>query len=96
MGIGQIASAGTAESAEPNAQDIYDDIRLELDVEAGVYANALMIGHSTAEFKLDFIANLYPKSIVTTRVFLSAPQLMRVLASMKRTYSQFIARRNSS
>ncbi len=96
VGIGQIASAGTAESAEPNAQDIYDDIRLELDVEAGVYANALMIGHSTAEFKLDFIANLYPKSIVTTRVFLSAPQLMRVLASMKRTYSQFIARRNSS
>ena len=96
VGIGQIASAGTTESPEPNAQDIYDDIRLELDVEAGVYANALMIGHSASEFKLDFIANLYPKSIVTTRVFLSAPQLMRVLASMKRTYSQFIARRNAS
>ncbi len=96
VGIGQIASAGTAESAEPNAQDIYDDIRLDLDIEAGVYANALMIGHSASEFKLDFIANLYPKSIVTTRVFLSAPQLMRVLASMKRTYSQFIARRNAS
>ena len=46
VGIGQIASAGTTESPEPNAQDIYDDIRLELDVEAGVYANALMIGHS--------------------------------------------------
>ncbi|MCH2598890.1 MAG: DUF3467 domain-containing protein [Pirellulales bacterium] len=96
VGIGQIASAGTTESPEPNAQDIYDDIRLELDVEAGVYANALMIGHSASEFKLDFIANLYPKSIVTTRVYLSAPHLMRVLASMKRTYSQFIARRNAS
>ena len=96
VGIGQIASAGTTETAGPNAQDIYDDIRLDLDVEAGVYANALMIGHSASEFKLDFIANLYPKSIVTTRVFLSAPQLMRVLASMKRTYSQFIARRNAS
>lgn len=96
VGIGEMASAGTVESSEPSAQDIYDDIRLDPEVENGFYANALMIGHSASEFKLDFIANLYPKSIVTSRVFLSAPQLMRVLQSLKRTYSQFIARNNAS
>ena len=96
VGIGEMASAGTVESSEPSAQDIYDDIRLEPEVENGFYANSLMIGHSASEFKLDFIANLYPKSIVTSRVFLSAPQLMRVLQSLKRTYSQFIARNNAS
>ena len=96
VGIGEMASAGTVKSSEPSAQDIYDDIRLDSEVENGFYANALMIGHSASEFKLDFIANLYPKSIVTSRVFLSAPQLMRVLQSLKRTYSQFIARNNAS
>ena len=65
-------------------------------MENGFYANALMIGHSASEFKLDFIANLYPKSIVTSRVFLSAPQLLRVLQSLKRTYSQYVARGNAS
>ena len=96
VGIGELSATGTAVNNEPSASDIYDDIRLESEVESGVYANALMIGHSASEFKLDFIANLYPKSIVTTRVFLSSPQLMRVLHSMKRTYSQFVARRNAS
>ncbi len=96
VGIGELSSAGTKESSEPSAQDIYDDIRLDSEVENGFYANALMIGHSASEFKLDFIANLYPKSIVTSRVFLSAPQLLRVLQSLKRTYSQFVARGNAS
>jgi len=96
VGLGELSSAGTTGNVEPSASDIYDDIRLENEVESGVYANALMIGHSASEFKLDFIANLYPNSIVTTRVFLSSPQLIRVLQSMKRTYSQFIARRNAS
>lgn len=96
VGMAEMASVGTPKPAEPTAQDIYDDMRLDASVESGVYANALMIGHSAFEFKLDFIANLYPKSIVTSRIFLSAPQLMRVLQSMKRTYSQFIARQNAS
>ena len=96
VAMGELSSAGTDENNEPSASDIYDDIRLEGEVECGVYANALMIGHSASEFKLDFIANLYPKSIVTARIFLASQQLMRVLHSMKRTYSQFIARRNAS
>ena len=96
VGMAEMASVGTPKPAEPTAQDIYDDMRLAASVESGAYANALMIGHSAFEFKLDFIANLYPKSIVTSRIFLSAPQLMRVLQSMKRTYSQFIARQNAS
>ena len=96
VGIGELSSAGTKEKSEPSAQDIYDDIRLDSEVENGFYANALMIGHSASEFKLDFIANLYPKSIVTSRVFLSAPQLLRVLQSLKRTYSQYVARGNAS
>ncbi len=96
VGIGDTSSTEVVGSNEPSAQDVYDDIRLAPEVETGVYANALMIGHSASEFKLDFIANLYPKSIVTSRIFLSSPQLMRVLQSMKRTYSQFVARGNSA
>ena len=94
VGIGQVASSGTTEAKEPTAQDIYDDIRMDLEVESGEYANALMIGHTASEFKLDFIAKLYPKSIVTSRIYLSSPQLLRVLASMKRTFAQFMDRRS--
>ena len=40
------------------------------DVMCGAYANALLVVHSASDFCLDFIANLYPRPVVTARIFL--------------------------
>ena len=89
VGAGMPESKGVAEKRTPTPQDVYDDIKLGDDVVAGSYANGLMIGHTSSEFKLDFLANLYPKSIVTSRVFMSAPQLMQLLQTLQRTLQQY-------
>lgn len=72
-----------------SVQEIYDELKLPDENLAGAYANGLMIGHSASEFKLDFLSNLFPHSAVSCRVFMAAPQVVRLLDSMKQNYQQF-------
>jgi hypothetical protein len=74
---------------QPTIQELYDDLKLPEDVATGSYANGVMIGHAASEFKFDFLANMVPHPSVSTRVYLSAPQVPRMLESLKKTYSQF-------
>jgi hypothetical protein len=72
-----------------SAQEVYDELKLPDELLSGAYANGVMIGHSASEFKLDFLTNLFPHSAVSSRVYLSAPQIPRLLDSLESTYSQF-------
>jgi hypothetical protein len=76
-------------TAKQNPLDLYDDMTIPDDVQVGVYANGLIIGHTDSEFKLDFVSNLFPKSVVTSRIFISAPQLIRLVDTLERTLHQF-------
>lgn len=78
----------------PSIQEIYDDLKLSDDVISGAYANSVLIGHSPAEFSFDFITNFFPTSAVSRRVFVSAPQVIPLLESLRNTYKQFQARLN--
>jgi hypothetical protein len=73
----------------PSIEDIYDDLKTPEDGLIAAYANAVMISHSPAEFNLDFICNFFPRSVVTARVFISAPQVVRMLEAVKNTYDEF-------
>ncbi len=65
------------------AERFYDELRIDEDILVGAYANGAMINHTEFEFKIDFICSLKPYPVVTTRVFLSAPQLRRLLDSLE-------------
>lgn len=71
------------------AQEIYDELKLPDQLLSGAYANGVMIGHTVSEFKLDFLTNLFPLSAVSSRVYLSAPQMPRLLESLESTWQQF-------
>lgn len=73
---------------QPTAQEIYDELKLPDDCLSGAYANGVMIGHTPAEFKFDFLTNLFPTSAVSARIYLSAPQVPRLLESLQGTYRQ--------
>jgi len=49
---------------------------------SGAYSNNVMIGHSASEFFFDFITSFYPTAAVSARVFVSAPQLPRLLDTL--------------
>lgn len=72
-----------------SAQELYDELKLPDSKLSGSYANGVMIGHTASEFKLDFLTNLFPHSAVSSRVFLSAPQVPRLLESLVSTFKQF-------
>ena len=81
---------------QPTAQEIYDELKLPDSLLSGAYANGVMIGHSPSEFKLDFLTNLFPHSAVSARVYMSAPQVPRLLESLNGTYQQFQQRLNNN
>jgi len=63
---------------------------------SGNYANAVMVGHSASEFFFDFITNFYPTSAVSSRVFLSAPQMPRLLDAVTVAFGRFQQRVNQA
>ena len=73
----------------PSIQEIYDEMKLPEETLCGAYANGVMIGHSPSEFSFDFLANFFPQPLVSCRVFLSAPQVPRLLESLSKTYENF-------
>lgn len=73
-----------APASQPIA-DIYEQIRLSDEMLGGAYANVVAITHTPAEFCFDFIASFYPRSVVTSRVYMAAPRVADALASLRRT-----------
>lgn len=68
--------------------DLYDQLKLPDEVMSGVYANAVMIGHTPSEFWFDFITTFYPKSAVSCRVFLSAQQIPGLLDTLNSAFQR--------
>lgn len=65
--------------------EAYDSLKLPDDMLGGVYANMVSISNTGSEFCFDFIAQLFPRSVVTARVYMAAPRVPELLASLKRS-----------
>ena len=76
----------------PNIAELYEQMKISDDVAVGAYANTLMISHTAAEFCLDFILDLFPRPVVTSRIYLSAAHIPPWLETLKRTLAQMQAR----
>tara|TARA_R110002111_G_scaffold262586_3_gene339328 strand:- start:9843 stop:10667 length:825 start_codon:yes stop_codon:yes gene_type:complete len=73
----------------PSAEELYDELKLPDDMLSGVYANAVRIGHSATEFSFDFITTFFPRSCVSARVHMAAPNIPRLLDSLSHSFDQF-------
>jgi len=87
---GQSGQAGGQQPPRPVPQpapiaDIYDNLKLPDEMLGGVYANMASISHTASEFCFDFIAQFFPRSAVTARVYMSAPRVPELLGSLKRS-----------
>lgn len=72
----------------PDIEQIYDELRLPDALLSGRYANAVLIRHSSTEFCFDFITNIFPRSSVSARVYLSAANVAGLLQSLHRSIEQ--------
>lgn len=72
-----------------SVQDLYDQLKMADEMLSGVYANAVMIGHTASEFSFDFITTFFPRSAVSSRVYLSAGNVPRFLSSITHAFEQY-------
>lgn len=72
-----------------SVQDLYDQLKMADDMLCGAYANAVMIGHTASEFSFDFITTFFPRSAVSSRVYMSAGNVPRFLSSITHAFDQF-------
>jgi hypothetical protein len=87
-GGGQAAGGQPAPRPAPQPApiaDIYENLKLPDDMLGGVYANMASISHTASEFCFDFIAQFFPRSAVTARVYMAAPRVPELLGSLKRS-----------
>ena len=56
---------------------------------SGGYANSVMITHSPSEFGFDFITGFFPTAAVSSRVYMSAPHIPRVIAALTNAMKTF-------
>jgi len=87
-------SPGNLPVRRPTPQEIYDDLKIPDTVLSGAYANGVMIGHGVSEFGLDFLTSFYPQSAVSSRVFMAAGQIPRLLESLHQAMRQLSQQRN--
>ena len=78
------------------AQEIYDDLKIQDDQLSGVYANAVMVGHTPAEFGVDFITSFFPTAAVSARVYLAAPRIPQLIETVAGLVQQHHRRTSSN
>lgn len=74
-------------STPPDIEDIYRELRLSDEMLSGRYANAVLIRHSPTEFCFDFITNIFPRSAVSSRIYMAAPHVPPFLNSLTSSLS---------
>ncbi len=88
-GQGEQQSQKPQQQSQTSAQELYEQLKISDEQLSGAYANAVMIGHTATEFSFDFITTFFPKSIVSKRVYLAAPNVPRLLDSLKQSFEQY-------
>jgi hypothetical protein len=73
----------------PSIQEIYDELEMSDETLAGSYCNAVLMSHGVSEFTFDFITRFFPTAAVSSRVFLAAPQVPKLLESLSTSLNRY-------
>ena len=76
------AAAGADQPVSPGIGELYGEIKMDESLIGGAYANVVLIRHTATEFCFDFVASIYPRSVVTARVYMPAPHAQPLLNSL--------------
>jgi hypothetical protein len=76
----------------PGINELYGEIKIDDALVGGVYANVVLIRHTATEFCFDFVSSIYPRSVVTARVFMPSPHVQPLLSSLINSIQQHYRR----
>jgi hypothetical protein len=67
-------------------------IHIPEDVQAGRYANQMLVRHTREEFVLDYMNVFPPQGVVTSRVIVSPGHLKRMIRALSENLEKYEAR----
>lgn len=67
--------------------DIYSQLKIENNELNGFYANKILTNYGKDSLCLDFISNIYPKSIVTSRIFVTYSTIFELLKAFSKIFN---------
>lgn len=70
--------------SEESVAQIYESTKISDEALSGKYANMANVYHSGGDFCIDFLLTLFPRSVVTSRVFLSMSHAGELLEALKK------------
>ena len=65
------------------------EVRLPESLQAGIYANNMMVSHTREEFIMDFMIIAPNVSSVTSRVIVSPGHMKRMIAALQENLSRY-------
>ena len=74
---------------KPTIEEIYENFKLNEEMNSGAYANNVIVGHAATEFLFDFLTAFYPTPSVGARVILPAGQAPKFLNTLKGSLEQY-------
>jgi len=78
--------------APPTADQLYEQLKFNDKLMGGCFASAVLIRHLSEEFAFDFIANFYPRSVVTSRIVMPAGRVPALLGAIESAWEKFRAK----
>lgn len=73
----------------PALREVYEEMKFEDEQLTGAYANTVRINHSQSEFCFDFVTSFLPHPCVSARVYLSVPQTIQLLRSIRQSHANY-------
>lgn len=83
------AAPGANAPPPPRIEELYDQLKFSDKVMGGCFASAVLIRHMSEEFCFEFIANFYPRSVVTSRIIMPAGRVPPFLGAMDNAWHVF-------
>lgn len=65
------------------------EVRYPETLQAGTYANSMMVSHTKEEFIIDFMVIAQPVSSVTARVIVSPGHMKRMIAALQENLANY-------
>jgi hypothetical protein len=82
-------SGKTSTSAGPSFHDFYDQLKIPDELLGGAFANAVIIRHTPYEFCFEFIANFFPRSVVTNRIYMAAGRVPSFFDTLRSSLQKY-------
>jgi hypothetical protein len=83
-GEGSVRLEDGMQQTETSVSEIYETTKVQDEILMGKYANIVSVTQNNGDFCIDFMVALFPRSVVSARIFLSMHHAYELLVALRK------------